>query len=252
MKPDPSNPFLRAQSDSSGQPENPFEQAARQAQAPSPFQSEEPNNTPPIKLPERRDQDEDTPSPFSIDVDPSPEAGEPSPIRLSEPVEGFATPVREADIPKPPREVLEVVEENPFVMPAPFEQPKPLAEAEVSVPSNPAPDSRPVDERQLVLRAIFGVAHNLDRNEILKKASSLPGIISVQALGRAECAALGVLLDGIKRLDQGADLKLVSSQGSVELIKDGATTLFVLHEGVYRPGVREILTIVARGLSQVD
>lgn len=252
MKPDPSNPFLRAQSDSSGQPENPFEQAARQAQAPSPFQSEEPNNTPPIKLPERRDQDEDTPSPFSIDVDPSPEAGEPSPIRLSEPVEGFATPVREADIPKPPREVLEVVEENPFVMPAPFEQPKPLAEAEVSVPSNPAPDSRPVDERQLVLRAIFGVAHNLDRNEILKKASSLPGIISVQALGRAECAALGVLLDGIKRLDQGADLKLVSSQGSVELIKDGATTLFVLHEGVYRPGVREILTIVARELSQVD
>ncbi|MEN8681134.1 MAG: hypothetical protein ABF391_13905 [Akkermansiaceae bacterium] len=252
MKPDPSNPFLRAQSDSSGQPENPFEQAARQAQAPSPFQSEEPNNTPPIKLPERRDQDEDTPSPFSIDVDPSPEAGEPSPIRLSEPVEGFATPVREADIPKPPREVLEVVEENPFVMPAPFEQPKSLAEAEVSVPSNPAPDSRPVDERQLVLRAIFGVAHNLDRNEILKKASSLPGIISVQALGRAECAALGVLLDGIKRLDQGADLKLVSSQGSVELIKDGATTLFVLHEGVYRPGVREILTIVARELSQVD
>jgi hypothetical protein len=167
-------------------------------------------------------------------------------------VEGFATPVREVDIPKPPREVLEVVEENPFVMPAPFEQPKPLAEAEVSVPSNPAPDSRPVDERQLVLRAIFGVAHNLDRNEILKKASSLPGITSVQALGRAECAALGVLLDGIKRLDQGADLKLVSSQGSVELIKDGAMTLFVLHEGVYRPGVREILTIVARELSQVD
>jgi hypothetical protein len=74
----------------------------------------------------------------------------------------------------------------------------------------------------------------------------------VQALGRAECAALGVLLDGIKRLDQGADLKLVSSQGSVELIKDGAMTLFVLHEGVYRPGVREILTIVARELSQVD
>jgi len=250
MKPDPSNPFLRAQSDSSGHPENPFEQAARQA--PSPFQSEEPNNTPPIKLPERRDQDEDTPSPFLIDVAPSPEAGEPSPIRLSEPVEGFATPVREVDIPKPPREVLEVVEENPFVMPAPFEQPKPLAEAEVSVPSNPAPDSRPVDERQLVLRAIFGVVHNLDRKEILKKASSLPGIITVQALGRAECAALGVLLDGIKRLDQGADLKLVSSQGSVELIKDGAMTLFVLHEGVYRPGVREILTIVARELSQVD
>ena len=249
MKPDPSNPFLRAQSDSSGQPENPFEHAARQA--PSPFQSEEPINTPPTKLPERRNQDEDAPSPFSIDVDPSPEAGEPSSIRFSEPVEGPATPVREADIPKPPREVLEVVEEN-FVLPALFEQPIPLAEAEVSVPSNPAPDSRPVDERQLVLRAIFGVAHNLDRNEILKKASSLPGIISVQVLGRAECAALGVLLDGIKRLDQGADLKLVSSQGSVELIKDGAMTLFVLHEGVYRPGVREILTIVARELSQVD
>ncbi len=244
MKPDPSNPFAAAQRGSSEEPENPFERAAREAQAPSPFQQEEQKPIP-TRLPERRDQSEPPSSPFSIDADPEPEEVRSPPIRMSEPMEGFATPVKPAKAPEP-------VEQDPFVMPAPFEQAvsKPLDE--VPSPLTPPPVPQPVDERQLVLRAIFGVAQNLSRDEVLQKASSLPGIMSVQALGPAECAAFGTLRDGIQRLGHSVDLEIVSKEGSVELIYDAATTLLVLHEGEYHPGVREILTIVAREYSQID
>jgi hypothetical protein len=160
-------------------------------------------------------------------------------------MEGFATPVKPAKAPEPE-------EQDPFVMPAPFEQAvsKPLDE--VPSPSTPPPVPQPVDERQLVLRAIFGVAQKLSRDEVLQKSSSLPGIMSVQALGPAERAAFGTLRDGIQRLGHSVDLEIVSKEGSVELIHNAATTLLVLHEGEYRPGVREILTIVAREYSQID
>lgn len=260
MKPDPSNPFNTAPNDSSEQAENPFEQAARQAQAPSPFQQGEQAKPTPTRLPERRDQSQLSPSPFSIDTDtdietePELEKVELPPIRMSEPMEGFATPGKPADVPKASATPPPVPEGDPFVMPAPFEQPapQPLAEVESAVAPAVSPVPHSPDERQLVLRAIFGVAHDLDRDEILQRASSLPGIVSVQVLGRAERAAFSVLRDGIQRLGHSAQLEIVSKEGSIELIQGETTTLVVLHEGDYRPGVREILTIVAREFSQVD
>ena len=82
-------------------------------------------------------------------------------------------------------------------MPDPLQQSGPRRGAEPNVPLSPAPDPYPnlvppsqsVDDRQLVLRAIFGVAHDLNRDEILKRASELAGIVSVKLLGRAERAA---------------------------------------------------------------
>ena len=86
--------------------------------------------------------------------------------------------------------------------------------------------------------------------KILKKVSELPGIMSVKLLGRAELAALRVLRDGIQ--DLGVSLDLVSKEASVDLIHGEATTLVVFYEGEFRPGVREILTIVARQFSEID
>ena len=243
MKSRPSNPFAATQRGSSQESENPFERAAREAQAPSSFQQEEQKPIPTC-LPERRNQSEPSLSPFSIDTDPASEKVKPSSTRMSEPMEGFATLVKASKAPEP-------VEQASLVMPAPFKKSttKPLDE----VPSSSSlPDVlQPVDESQLVLRAIFGVAKNLSRDEVLQKASSLPGIMSVQALGPDERVAFGTLREGIQRLGHRVDLEIVSKEGSVELMHDAATTLLVLHEGEYRPGVREMLIIVAREFSQI-
>lgn len=255
MKPDPSNPFAAVQNGSSERAENPFEQAAKESQVRLPLQQEEVVKTTRIQqLPKRGDQSELPASPFSIDTDPAPKAFEPPEIRMSDPMEGFATPNRSANFLKTVREIPQVSKQDPFVMPDPFEQPatKPVAEVAISSQPNPVANSQPVAERQLILRAIFGVAHDLNREEILSRASSLSGIVSVQVLGSAELAAFRVLRDGIQMLGHAVDLKVVSKKGSVELIHEKDVSLVVLYEGEYRPGVREVLTIVARALSRAD
>ena len=178
--------------------------------------------------------------------------GEPSPIRLMEPMEGFAIPSRAGTVLKPVTQTPEIDKPDPLAMPAPFAQSttRLLTEPDVPLSVDPVPLLQPVDESQLILRAIFGVGRDLNRDEILKKASELPGIMSVKLLGRAERAALRVLRDGIQ--DLGVSLDLVSKDASVDLIHGEATTLVVFYEGEFRPGVREILTIVARQFSEID
>ena len=178
--------------------------------------------------------------------------GEPSPIRLMEPMEGFAIPSRAGTILKPVTQTPEIDEPDPLAMPAPFAQSttRLLTEPDGPLSADPAPLLQPVDESQLILRAIFGVGRDLNRDEVLKKASELPGIMSVKLLGRAERAALRVLRDGIQ--DLGVSLDLISKDASVDLIHGEATTLVVFYEGEFRPGVREILTIVARQFSEID
>lgn len=180
--------------------------------------------------------------------------GEPSPIRLMEPMEGFAIPSRAGTVVKPVTQTPEIDKPDPLAMPAPFAQSTTRLLTEPDVPlsadQDPVPLLQPVDESQLILRAIFGVGRDLNRDEILKKASELPGIMSVKLLGRAERAALRVLRDGIQ--DLGVSLDLISKEASVDLIHSEATTLVVFYEGEFRPGVREILTIVARQFSKID
>ena len=178
--------------------------------------------------------------------------GEPSPIRLMEPMEGFAIPSRAGTVLKPVTQTPEIDKPDPLAMPAPFAQSttRLLTEPDVPLSVDPVPLLQPVDESQLILRAIFGVGRDLNRDEVLKKASELPGIMSVKLLGPAERAALRVLRDGIQ--DLGVSLDLVSKDASVDLIHGEATTLVVFYEGEFRPGVREILTIVARQFSEID
>ena len=211
-------------------------------------------------LPEERLRKEISLPSASIEADCSMAEGEPSPIRLLEPMEGFALPKKSEGVPKLVPQNPKIDNPDPLAMPDPLQQSGPRRGAEPNVPLSPAPDpypnlvppSQPVDDRQLVLRAVFGVAHDLNRDEILKRASELAGIVSVKLLGRAERAAFSVLRDGIQELGHSTNLEVVSKEASVELIHGEATTLVVFYEGEYRPGVREILTIVARGFSQID
>jgi hypothetical protein len=169
-----------------------------------------------------------------------------------EPMEGFAIPSRAGTVLKPVTQTPEIDKPDPLAMPAPFAQSttRLLTEPDVPLSADPVPLLQPVDESQLILRAIFGVGRDLNRDEILKKASELPGIMNVKLLGRAERAALRVLRDGIQ--DLGVSLDLISKDASVDLIHGEATTLVVFYEGEFRPGVREILTIVARQFSEID
>lgn len=212
------------------------------------------------RLPAERFRKEISLPSASIEADCGIAGGEPSPIHLLEPMEGFALPKKSEGVPELVPQNPKIDNLDPLAMPDPLQQSGPRRGAEPNVPLSPAPDpypnlvlsSQPVDDRQLVLRAIFGVAHDLNRDEILKRASELAGIVSVKLLGRAERAAFSVLRDGIQELGHSTNLEVVSKEASVELIHGEATTLVVFYEGEYRPGVREILTIVAREFSQID
>lgn len=253
MKPNPSDPFTATQGDPIGPMPTPINQESKQPKSSSSFQQEQMSEMPLDLLLEQRLRKISLPS-SSTDPDSVLGGGEPSPIRLMEPMEGFAIPSRAGTVLKPVTQTPEIDKPDPLAMPGPFPQSTTRLLTEPDVPlsadQDPVPLLQPVDESQLILRAIFGVGRDLNRDEILKKVSELPGIMSVKLLGRAELAALRVLRDGIQ--DLGVSLDLVSKEASVDLIHGEATTLVVFYEGEFRPGVREILTIVARQFSEID
>lgn len=254
MKPASSNPFKAAQGDPSELLETPFKQVFREPQSLPPFQQEETSEMQEDRFLEERKREEISLPAFSKDIDLPLEEGENSLIHLLEPVEGFAIPNKLGGVPKLVSKTYKRDKPDPLVMPAPFGQsaPRRVADPDILISPDPVSPPQSVEERQLVLRAIFGVAHDLNRNEILRRASELAGIVSVKLLGRAERAALSVLRNGMKDLEYSADLLVVSKEASVELIHGQATTLVVFYKGDYEPGVREILTIVAREFSQID
>ena len=249
MKRDVSNPL-----------ENHFRRASKQPTPPAPTQQEEMKEMPVDRvLKEGLGKGVSLPS-ASIETDRGIAEGEPSPIHLLEPMEGFGLPQKSEGVPKSVPQNAKIDNQDPLTMPDLSQQSGPRRVAEPDVPLSPPLDPHPdlvppfqlVDDRQLVLRAIFGVAHDLNRDEILKRSSELAGIVSVKLLGRAERAAFSVLRDGIHELGHSSNLEVVSNEASVELIHGEATTLVVFYKGEYRPGVREILTIVAREFSQID
>lgn len=254
MTSDPSNSFKAAPGDPSELLKTPFKQRFEEPQSLPPFQQEKASEIQGDRFPEERQRKKISLPAFSKDIDLLIEEGQDSPIRLLEPMEGFAIPSKLLGAPKFVSKISKRDKHDPLVMPAPFGQsaPKRATEPDISISPDLVSPPQSVEERRLVLRAIFGVAHDLDRNEILRRASKLAGIVSVKLLGRAERAALSVLRNGLNDLGHSADLLVVSKEASVELIHGQATTLVVFYKGDYHPGVREILTIVAREILQID
>jgi len=105
---------------------------------------------------------------------------------------------------------------------------------------------------QLVLKAIFGVSEEMDRNEILLRARALPQIKSVNLVGRAESEAIAVLQKSVGALGLGdEELTLRVGNSDIDFIKEEGITLAVLTNGGYAAGVRETLIIVARELARL-
>ncbi len=140
---------------------------------------------------------------------------------------------------------IEPVADVPVATPAPFQ-----------VPSTPAPmqsTSSSSGMQQLEIRAIFGVDHVLNANEIIQRARSLSGIGTVATVAGKEQQALSDFRAAIKTLGLGEpDLMEINfGSGSVDFIVEGNTTLAVLQQGPYAPGVKETLIIVARELDKL-
>lgn len=107
---------------------------------------------------------------------------------------------------------------------------------------------------QLVLRAVFGVTHELNANEMLQHALHLPGVRKLAVVGLDEARAMQVLREKVSQLGFGEQhsITLSSRDGDVDIIEEEGTTLAVLHEsGGYAPGVRETLIIVTRELAHL-
>jgi len=106
---------------------------------------------------------------------------------------------------------------------------------------------------QLELRAIFGVDHVLDVSQILQRARTLPGIRNVSVVGQQEASALSNFRQAMQSMGFGDsnDMKLNSGGGSIDFLSERDTTLAVLLEGAYAPGVQETLIIVAREIGKL-
>ncbi len=107
--------------------------------------------------------------------------------------------------------------------------------------------------QQIELRAIFGVDHVLDTREILQRARDLPGIQDIAVVGRWEAAALSNFRQAMQSMGFGGstEIKLGSNGDSVDFLTEGETTIAVLQDGPYAPGVQETLIIVAREIGKL-
>lgn len=122
------------------------------------------------------------------------------------------------------------------------------------VPARPTA-TKPVtsEMKQLELRAIFGVDHELNQQEILQKARSLPGVLHIAKINAKELAALETLHSCANRLGIDDDQPLVMScpDGFIDFLSYQDTSLAVLRNENFAPGVRETLIIVARELERL-
>ena len=103
------------------------------------------------------------------------------------------------------------------------------------------------------MRAIFGVDHPLGQQEIIQRARTLPGVRNVAIVGQQEASALSNFRQAMQSMGFGdsQEMKLNASGGDVDFVTEGNTTLAILHEGTYAPGVKETLIIVAREIGKL-
>ncbi|NIP92560.1 MAG: hypothetical protein GWO24_03455 [Akkermansiaceae bacterium] len=134
--------------------------------------------------------------------------------------------------------------------------PKQVADQEPAsfVPVKPGGGGAVTPEtKQLELRAIFGVDHELSAQEILQRARGLPGILQVAKVTSKEAAALQALQGCATKLGLDEEVPIVMScpDGFIDFVHTDETALAVLRKEDYGPGVRATLIIVARELGKL-
>lgn len=93
----------------------------------------------------------------------------------------------------------------------------------------------------------------MTREEILQKAKNLAGIRELVVVGPSEMTAVQTLGGVMTRFgygDQGS-WQINTSGGVVDFVTAESTTLAIMREGRYSPGVWETLMIVARELGKL-
>ncbi|NNC88308.1 MAG: hypothetical protein HKN82_07600 [Akkermansiaceae bacterium] len=124
-----------------------------------------------------------------------------------------------------------------------------------ATPGNTADAKAPVtnDTKQLALRAIFGVSHELNEGEIIQRARTLPGVRNLAKVRPNEMVALETLRNCISKLGFGdrEAITMTCPGGVIDFVAHGDTSMAVIHEGEYAPGVRETLLIVVNEIDQL-
>jgi hypothetical protein len=107
--------------------------------------------------------------------------------------------------------------------------------------------------KQLELRAIFGVDHELSHLEIMQRMRDLPGIINVAEIDPPEIHSFDGLKSCASKLGVGKEEAVVvsCSRGVIDFVHYQGTALGILVEGEYGPGVRETLYICTRELERL-
>jgi hypothetical protein len=172
-------------------------------------------------------------------------AQQPAPTQQAQPVY-IPQPVQQPVQELAPQQVQQA--QQPVQQEAPFQ-----AVAPTLAPAAAALSSVSPAFQQLELRAIFGVDHVLDTSEILQRARTLPGIRNVAIVGAQEAAALSNFRQAMQGMGFGDsnEMKLNSGGGSVDFLTESDTTIAVLLEGSYAPGVQETLIIIAREIGKI-
>jgi len=135
--------------------------------------------------------------------------------------------------------------------------PEPSQQSENEGSSNPeqpeTEESITGETKQLELRAIFGVDHELSYQEIMQRVRGLPGILNVTKINSKEVEALQILQECTSKLGlrEGESIVMSCSQGLVDFLEFKGTSLAILRKGKYFPGVRETLIICARELDKL-
>lgn len=118
-------------------------------------------------------------------------------------------------------------------------------------PSAQQPTFESESIRQLELRAIFGVDHEMGREEILERSRILKGIRKISLLADGDTGIIEAFKSMIDRLGFGSEpVKIYAGSVPVDFIREGRIALAVQTDSGYAPGVRETLIIVARELSK--
>jgi hypothetical protein len=132
-----------------------------------------------------------------------------------------------------------------------------ISPAFASTPTTaPALGDSPTDSfsiRQLELRAIFGVDHEMSPKEIFERCRALKGIQNIAWVNAEDMATIEALKNLLPNLGFGGSvLKLYADSVPLEFIREGSVLLAVQTDGGFAPGVRETLMLVAREFGRLS
>lgn len=199
-----------------------------------------PTQLPPPRPPESHSKSHD---PFEDDIEFgfTPEDDEPTATKPEPPEQP-----PEGNTPDEPEPAESEPATPTFAMP----EEKQMSQLSITPSAPSAPDTESIP--QLELRAIFGVDHQMDAEEILERSRKLKGVRHITRLADGDAGTIDAIKALIGRLGFGDEpVNIYAGSIPVEFIRERNVALAVQTDGGFAPGVRETLIIVARELAKM-